>query len=109
LTEQNIGRALAIVLDGVIQSVAEIQTRIVGDGIIEGGRNGFSPEQVRDLALILRSGALPAGTEYIAEEVVAPSLGSVSVKAGIRASAVAMGAVTVFMVAYYRVAGVNAT
>jgi preprotein translocase subunit SecD len=108
-TEQNVGRGLAIVLDGIIQSVPEISSRIAGDGIIEGGRNGFTADQARDLALILRSGALPARTEYTAEELVGPSLGSDSVRAGIAASAVAMGSVTAFMIAYYRMAGVNAT
>jgi preprotein translocase subunit SecD len=108
VTEQNIGRGLAIVLDGIIQSVAQINTRIAGDGIIEGGRDGFTPQQARDLALVLRSGALPARTEYTAEEVVGPSLGADSVRAGITASVIALGSVTTFMIAYYRMAGVNA-
>ncbi len=108
VTEKNVGRGLAIVLDGIVQSVAEIQSRIAGEGILEGGPKGFSREQARDLVLVLRSGALPARTEYMAEGVVGPSLGSDSIKAGIAASGAAIGAVTTFMIAYYRTAGVNA-
>src|SRR5207253_9184348 len=66
----NIGKYLAIVLDGKIQSIAQISTRISGNGIIEGGAKGFAPEQAKNLVLTLRSGALPARTEYISELVV---------------------------------------
>jgi preprotein translocase subunit SecD len=109
VTEQNVGRGLAIILDGAVQSVAEIRSRIAGDGIIDGGGDGFTTEQARDLALVLRSGALPARTVYSAEEVVGPSLGADSVRAGFMASGVAVTAVTAFMIVYYRMAGVNAT
>jgi preprotein translocase subunit SecD len=107
-TERHVGRGLAIVLDGVIQSVPLIEGRIEGDGVIQGGSKGFTQEETRDLALVLRAGALPARVEYMSEELVGPTLGADSIKAGIVASAVAMGAVTVFMVGYYRMAGVNA-
>jgi len=108
LTADNIGRYLAIVLDGVVQSAAEIETRIQGSGIIQGGTKGFTSEQVRDLILVLRSGALPARTVPDREQFVGPSLGEDSIRAGIAASAVALGTVSVFVVAYYRMAGVNA-
>jgi len=108
VTEQNVGRFLAIVLDGTIQSVAQITRKISGDGIIEGGSKGFALEEAKDLVLILRSGALPARTEYTSELVVGPSLGRDSIRKGMMASIVAVGSVTSFMVAYYRMAGVNA-
>jgi len=63
VTETNIGKRLAIVLDGRIQSAPQIYTRITDSGIIQGGSAGFSSQQAQDLALILRSGALPASIE----------------------------------------------
>ena len=108
LTEDNIGKQLAIVLDGIVQSAPEIQTRIESGGIIQGGSKGFTVEQVRDLVLVLRSGALPARTRTVYENFIGPSLGEDSIRAGIAASAVALGAVSAFVIAYYRMAGLNA-
>jgi preprotein translocase subunit SecD len=108
LTESNIGRQLAIVLDGVVQSAPQIETRIQSSGIIQGGTKGFTSEKVRDLILVLRSGALPARTVPAREQFVGPSLGEDSIRAGIAASAAALGTVSAFVVAYYRMAGVNA-
>jgi preprotein translocase subunit SecD len=108
LTESNIGRQLAIVLDGIVQSAPQIETRIQSSGIIQGGAKGFTSEQVRDLILVLRSGALPARTVPDREQFVGPSLGEDSIRAGIAASTVALGTVSAFVVAYYRMAGVNA-
>jgi preprotein translocase subunit SecD len=108
LTEQNIGKRLAIVLDGKIQSAPEIYMRIADSGIIEGGPLGLPVTQAQDLALVLRSGALPASIHYGGEQLIGPTLGAASVRAGIIASAVALGAVSAFMAAYYRMAGVNA-
>jgi preprotein translocase subunit SecD len=108
LTEQNIGKRLAIVLDGKVQSAPEIHMRIADSGIIEGGPSGFPVTQAQDLALVLRSGALPASIHYGGEQLIGPTLGAASIRAGIIASAVALGAVSVFMSAYYRMAGVNA-
>jgi len=109
VTEQNIGRRLAIVLDGRVQSAPNIYTRIADTGVIEGGPKGFSPEEARDLALILKSGALPASVKYLQEEKVSATLGADSIRAGVIASAVALMAVIAFMLFYYRLAGVNAT
>jgi preprotein translocase subunit SecD len=108
LTANNIGKYLAIVLDGIVQSAPQIESRIDSNGIIQGGSVGFSPEQARDLAVILRTGSLPARTQTVREKFIGPSLGEDSIRAGIIASAVALVTVSGFVVAYYRMAGVNA-
>lgn len=108
VTEQNIGKYLAIVLDGKVQSAAAIHTRISDSGIIEGGPAGFSLPAAQDLSLKLRSGALPASMIYLGEEVVGPSLGSASIRAGMLATIIALTSVAVFMLLYYRISGVNA-
>jgi len=108
LTEQNIGKHLAIVLDGKIQSAPAIHTRISDSAIIEGGPAGFSAEAAQDLSLTLRSGALPASMIYLSEEVVGPTLGSASIHAGVRATIIALTGVALFMLIYYRMSGVNA-
>jgi preprotein translocase subunit SecD len=109
VTEQNIGKRLAIVLDGKVQSAPEIYTRVSDSGIIKGGPAGFSPTEARDLALILKSGALPASIKYLQEDKVSATLGAASVRAGMLAAAVAMVTVIAFMLLYYRLSGVNAT
>jgi len=109
VTEQNINRQLAIVLDKRIQSAPRINGRITDSGIITGGPTGFEPQAAQDLALKLRSGALPASIKYLNEEVVGPSLGADSIRAGLIASIVALSSVIVFMLFYYRLSGVNAT
>src|SRR6266571_3212468 len=108
-TEENIGKMLAIVLDKRIQSAPRINGRIADSGIITGGAGGFAPEAAQDLALVLRSGALPASIKYLDEEVVGPSLGADSIRAGLIAAIVALISVVVFMLFYYRLSGVNAT
>jgi preprotein translocase subunit SecD len=108
LTGQNIGKRLAVVLDGTIQSAPEIFTRISDSGIIEGGASGLPPEEAQDLALVLRSGALPASIRNLGEEIIGPSLGAASIRAGVTAALIALTAVAVFMLVYYRMAGVNA-
>ncbi|HET7453869.1 MAG TPA: protein translocase subunit SecD, partial [Thermoanaerobaculia bacterium] len=99
VTGANIGRNLAIVLDNKVQSAPRIDGRISDSGIITGS---FTPERANDLALILRSGALPAGLVYLEERTVGPSLGLDSIKKGITAAV--LGALLVFltMVVYYR-------
>jgi len=104
-TEANIGNPLAIVLDGKIQSVATIRSRISDSGRINGR---FSQQRASDLALVLRAGALPASMHYLEEQTVGPSLGADSIREGIVASLVGLAAVIFFMVVYYRLAGVNA-
>ncbi len=104
-TEQNIGNALAVVLDGKIQSVATIQSRITDSGRITGR---FSQQRANDLSLVLRAGALPASMQYLEERTVGPSLGADSIRAGLSASLAGFIAVVIVMLIYYRMAGVNA-
>jgi preprotein translocase subunit SecD len=104
-TGANIGRLLAIVLDDRIQSAPSIESRISGDGIIRGS---YSIEEAEDLALVLRAGALPASIQYLEDRSVGPSLGRESIRQGLLAAAVGMALVVVFMLVYYRGAGINA-
>ena len=104
-TESNVGNSLAVVLDGKIQSVATIQSRISDSGRITGR---FSQQRASDLSLVLRAGALPASMRYLEERTVGPSLGADSIRAGVVAGLVGLLAVIVFMLVYYRMAGVNA-
>jgi preprotein translocase subunit SecD len=109
VTGENIGKMLAIVLDKRIQSAPRINGRITDSGIITGGAAGFAPQAAQDLALVLRSGALPASIRYLEEQVVGPTLGADSIRAGLTAAVVALVSVVVFMLVYYRFSGVNAT
>ena len=109
VTGENIGKMLAIVLDKRIQSAPRINGRITDSGIITGGASGFSPQAAQDLALVLRSGALPASIRYQEEQVVGPTLGADSIRAGLTAAVVALVSVVIFMLFYYRFSGVNAT
>ncbi len=86
-------------------AVAVIKSEIGDSGVIEGR---FSDQEARDLALILNSGALPAGIKYLEERTVGPSLGADSIKAGVQAAIVGMLAVLIFMLVYYHGAGINA-
>jgi preprotein translocase subunit SecD len=109
LTEENIGRSLAIVLDDVVMSAPTINSRITDSGQITGGGAGFSPEEAQDLVLVLRSGALPAKMTYLEESTVGASLGADSIRSGITASLIALAAVLGFVLFYYRASGVNAS
>ncbi len=104
-TSENIGKPLAIVLDGRVQSAPTIQDRISDSGIIHGR---FTIEEAEDLALVLRAGALPASIKYLEERTVGPALGLDSIRKGLRAGIVALLAVMIFMVFYYRLSGINA-
>jgi preprotein translocase subunit SecD len=104
-TSENIGRLLAIVLDGRVQSAARIETRIGAEGRITGS---FTQEEVQNLSLILRSGALPASLTYLEERTIGPSLGADSIRSGVIASIVGLALVIGFMLVYYRLSGVNA-
>jgi preprotein translocase subunit SecD len=104
-TETNTGRRMAIVLDGKVYTAPEIKSRIEDSGVIEGN---FSQESAEDLALVLRSGALPASIKYLEERTVGPSLGADSIREGVRASLGSLIVVMIFLVFYYRLSGVNA-
>jgi preprotein translocase subunit SecD len=105
-TGANIGRQLAIVLDDTVYSAPVIRNKISeGRGVIEGN---FTPESARDLALILREGALPASVKIVSNLTVGPSLGQDSIRAGVQASIVAGIVVILFMGFYYRWSGILA-
>ena len=104
-TGSHVGERLAVVLDNKVMEVATIQEQIHDEGRITGS---FTEQQTQDLSLTLRSGALPAGIKYLEERTVGPSLGADSIRAGVRAAMFGMIAVMVFMLIYYRFAGINA-
>jgi preprotein translocase subunit SecD len=105
-TSAHVGDSLAVVLDNRVQEVANIKEPIRDSGEISGGR--MTAQQAKDLAMILRSGALPASIKYLEERTVGPSLGADSIRSGVTAAVVGMVAVLIFMLIYYRGAGVNA-
>jgi preprotein translocase subunit SecD len=106
VTAANVGRQLAIILDGRVQSAPVIEGPISQpDARITGS---FTPQEAADLALILRSGALPASLTYLEKRLVGPTLGADSIRAGVTASLVGLSLVTLFMLVYYRLAGINA-
>jgi SecD/SecF fusion protein len=104
VTGRNIGRRLAIVLDGIVKSAPVIQTRIP-DGNAMITTNDVNPDDARDLAIVLRSGALPAPVNIVEERSVGPSLGNDSIRRGIMASLIGAIVVVLFMILYYSVAG----
>ncbi len=106
LTRENVGRRLAIVLDGNVKSAPNIREEIPsGEAVIEGR---FTPEEANDLAIVLRAGALPAPVYIEEERTVGPLLGRDSVNAGMKAILIGFIAVMVFMLVYYMLAGVLA-
>ena len=104
-TSAHVGDNLAVVLDNKVQEVAVIKEAIRDTGVINGR---FTEQQTRDLAMVLRSGALPASIKYLEERTVGPSLGADSIRSGVQAAIAGMLAVLIFMLIYYRWAGVNA-
>ena len=103
LTGSNIGRQVAIVLDKKVHMAPNIREKISGGGtLIEGFAN---IEEAKDIAIVLRAGALPAPVEIIEERVVGPSLGAESVKSGAQSVLIGLAIVLVFMIFYYRMAG----
>ena len=104
-TSAHVGDFLAVVLDGKVQEVDNIKEGIRDTGSITGS---FTDQQTKDLSMVQRSGALPASIKYLEERTVGPSLGADSVRQGVRAAIVGMMAVMIFMLIYYRFAGINA-
>jgi SecD/SecF fusion protein len=104
ITERNINRLLATVLDNRVMSVATIQSRIDDQGQI----SGVSREEMIEQVINLNSGALPADLEYVEERTIGASLGADSIRAGVLASLGGLALVLLFMLSYYRFAGVNA-
>ncbi|MGQ9603383.1 MAG: protein translocase subunit SecD [bacterium] len=105
VTGENVGRRLAIVLDGKVHSAPNIKERIRGAASITGN---FTNEQARDLQIVLQAGALPAPLEIVEERTVGPSLGMDSIRRGVRAAITGGIAVAVFMVLYYNLSGLLA-
>ncbi len=106
ITQANIGRRFAIVLDNKVITAPVIRTAILGGrGIIEGN---FTTESANELALLLRAGALPAPLNVIEERSVGPSLGQDSINAGVLAGALGIGLVAVFMFVSYGLFGMFA-
>lgn len=104
-TERNIGNRLAIILDNQVRSAPVIQSRIEDQGRITGAAN---EQDAADLALVLQSGSLPAGIDYLEERTIGPSLGSDSIRQGLSAGLLGLVLVALVMLVYYRRSGVNA-
>ncbi len=105
LTSANVGNGLAIVLDGRVVSAPVIKSRIADRGQIEGN---FTQQEVQDLVLVLKSGALPASITFLEERTVGPSLGREAIRDGLRAGIIGTLLVILVMLVYYKLSGVNA-
>ncbi|MGZ3651594.1 MAG: protein translocase subunit SecD [Bdellovibrionota bacterium] len=111
LTTKNVHKPLAIVLDDTVQSAPNINTPITGgSGVITLGAGGDQAyKEARDLAIVLRAGALPAQLDLMEQRAIGPSIGADSITHGMTASAVGCLLVFIFMIGYYRMSGVVAT
>ncbi|MCP4652609.1 MAG: protein translocase subunit SecD [Candidatus Omnitrophica bacterium] len=106
VTEENIGKRLAITLDGAVMSAPVIQTAILsGNGQIEGD---FTPDEARALVSVLNSGALPVPLSLAQERSVGPTLGSDSIKRGINSILLGAALVVGFILIYYLLGGIIA-
>jgi preprotein translocase subunit SecD len=106
ITEENIKKQLAIVLDGTVYSAPVIQDKISGGKASITGR--FTMDEARDLAIVLRAGALPAPVKILEQRTVGPSLGKDSIHKGFLACLLGIIGIMVFMVIYYRLSGLVA-
>ena len=99
LTKDNIGKSIAVVLDGLVYSYPTVQTEITG------GRSqitgNFTPEEATDLANTLKSGKMPAPARIIQEDIVGPSLGQESIRAGLISFIIAFCLILIYMIFYY--------
>jgi len=103
MTGSNIGRQVAIVLDNKVHMAPNIREKISGGGtLIEGFAN---IDEAKDIAIVLRAGALPAPVDIIEERVIGPSLGADSVRSGTQSVLIGLTIVLIFMLLYYRTAG----
>ncbi len=103
-TQANLGRGLAIVLDDRVMTAPTLQGRITDNGQI----TGITREEMVDLVITLKSGALPASLTYLEERTIGPSLGADSIRAGLAASLGGLALVVLFMLVYYKLTGLNA-
>ncbi len=99
LTKQNVGKSIAIVLDGYVYSAPNVNQEITGGNSQITGH--FTPEQAKDLANVLKSGKMPAPAHIVQEDIVGPSLGQASINAGIMSFVVALILLMVFMCSMY--------
>ena len=99
LTKQNIGKSIAIVLDGYVYSAPNVNTEITGGNSQITGH--FTPEQAKDLANVLKSGKMPAPARIVQEDIVGPSLGQASINAGVFSFIVALILLMVYMCSMY--------
>jgi preprotein translocase subunit SecD len=106
ITSENVGKRLAIVLDNTVYSAPVIRERISGGQAQITG--SFTHEEARDLAIVLRAGALPAPVRIEYESIVGPSLGQDSIRQGLMAGLIGSILVVLFMLFYYRLSGVVA-
>jgi len=104
-TGANVNEYMGVVLNDEVKSIAYIKSQIFDQGEISGR---FTKQSAEDLALTLRSGALPAPIEYLEERTVGPSLGQDSIHSGVKASLMGLILVVLFMLFYYRGSGINA-
>ncbi|MEJ2067343.1 MAG: protein translocase subunit SecD, partial [Deltaproteobacteria bacterium] len=106
ITAENVGRHLAIILDNNVYSAPVIKQRISGgQAVIEGS---FTLDEAKDLAIVLRAGSLPAPVQILEERTVGPSLGQDSINKGIKSIVIGGILVVLFMIIYYRAAGIVA-
>ncbi len=105
-TQRNIGKRLAIVLDGKVVSAPVIRSRISSSGQITGY---FTPEEARDLAVVLRAGALPTDLKVLQERIVGPSLGKDAIEQGVKAGLLGFALLLTIVIIRYKIAGVIAT
>ena len=105
-TERNVGTRLAIVLDNEVRSAPNISERISTESARITGN--YTAEEAQDLALVLRSGALPAALRILENQRVGPSLGMDSIRSGIQASILGLSLVVIGMMVIYRISGLNA-
>ncbi len=106
LTKENVGRQIAIVLDGTVYSYPNVQNEISGG--VSSITGHFSIEEATDLTNVLKSGKLPAPATIVQEQVVGPSLGAASIRAGLISFIIAFLLVLVYMIFFYKGAGVAA-
>lgn len=106
VTAANVGKRMAIVLDGKVYSAPTINERISGGRAVISGT--FTTDEANDLAVVLRAGALPAPLKTLQDLTVGPSLGKDSIEKGLRTTVIAGSLVLIFMIVYYRLSGLIA-
>jgi protein-export membrane protein SecD len=107
VTGEHVGEQLAIVLDDVVKSAPNIKNKIPGgEAVITGS---YSDQEARDLAIVLRAGALPVDVKFIEERTVGPTLGADSLRKGLTASLIGLGLSALFLIIYYKLSGLLAT